>query len=67
MTDERRIIQIPNSLCKAVEDQFVGRDFADLDSLITFILQELTQSSDQKLDEAEEQIIEERLRDLGYL
>jgi len=65
--EAHRTIQLPDNLCKAAEAQFLGSDFSDLESLLVFILQELTEGDDQKLDNQDEQIIEERLRDLGYL
>lgn len=67
MMEPARTVQLPQVLCEAVERQFVGSTFPDLESLLIFILQELARDEAQRLDEQEARIIEERLRRLGYL
>jgi len=48
------------------EKQLTGR-FENLEALLGFLLQELTKDDASKFDQAEEQIIEQRLKDLGYI
>lgn len=62
---EWRSVQLPEHLCAEAEKRWGGR-FASLESLLTSLLQELSRDETQ-LDRAEEKIIEQRLRDLGYL
>jgi len=62
----RRQISLPEDLCAAAEQQFIPR-FATLESLLEFVLTELTQNQAESLDQAEQQMLERRLRDLGYL
>jgi hypothetical protein len=65
MTQDRTV-RLPESLCAQAEKWRIGR-FDSLEALITFLLQEIIKDDAGKLDEAEEQIIEQRLRDLGYI
>jgi hypothetical protein len=41
--------------------------FATLEAFVEFLLQEMMREDASKLDEAEEQIVQQRLRDLGYI
>lgn len=61
-----RTICLPDSLCADVEERWRSR-FSSIDDLLIFILQELNDSDVKKLDQAEEQAVEQRLRDLGYI
>lgn len=62
----RRQISLPEELCTAAEQQFVPR-FENLESLLEYVLQELTRSDSEAFDRAEQEILERRLRDLGYI
>lgn len=62
-----RDLQLPAELCEAVEKQIQGTKFATLEEFLTFVLRELTSQSGRQLEEQERKVIEERLRDLGYL
>ncbi len=62
----RRQISLPEELCAAAEQRF-SSNFETLESLLEFVLQELTRSEAEALDQAEQAILEERLRNLGYL
>ncbi len=62
----RRQISLPEELCAAAEQRFRS-NFETLESLLEFVLQELTRSEAEALDQAEQAILEERLRNLGYL
>jgi hypothetical protein len=63
---EMREIRIPADLCVAAQQKF-GHNFANVDELVIFVLQELLSGDSTKLDLADQQIVEERLRDLGYI
>jgi hypothetical protein len=53
-------------VCAAAEKSLTGR-FDSLEALLSFLLQEMAKDDARKFDQAEEQIIEQRLRDLGYI
>lgn len=65
MTQYRKV-NLPEDLCTAAERSLTGR-FDSLEALLSFLLQEIAKDDVSKFDQAEEQIIEERLRDLGYI
>jgi hypothetical protein len=57
---------LPEDLCAAAEKQFAAR-FDSLESLLEFVLRELTRNDAEVLDQAEQSLLEERLRNLGYM
>jgi hypothetical protein len=61
-----RIVQLPDELCVAAEKRY-GSAFGSLEELLIFILKDLANDYALTADQAERQMIEERLRDLGYL
>jgi len=61
-----RTVSLPQDLCMEAERQF-GVHFDSLEALLTFVLREITKVDANLLDQAEEQMIEQRLKDLGYL
>jgi hypothetical protein len=61
----RRKVSLPEEVCAAVEQRF-GARFQSLESLLEFVLREIVRDDAEVLDRAEQQIIEKRLRDLGY-
>jgi hypothetical protein len=61
-----RTVSLPQDLCAEAERQF-GSRFDNFEALLTFVLQEITKVDASLLDQAEQQIIEQRLKDLGYL
>ena len=63
---ELRTVRLQADLCAAAEQQFADQ-FAGIESLLTSVLQELLRDDTSKLEQAEEQIIQERLRELGYI
>jgi Arc/MetJ-type ribon-helix-helix transcriptional regulator len=65
MTRTRNVC-LPEELCHAAEQRFAGR-FSSVDELVTNLLQELLRDDASKMDEHELQIIEQRLRGLGYV
>jgi len=63
---EMRELRLPEELCVAAERKF-GRSFGTLEELLAFVLCDLTRDEAAKLDQAEQRVVEERLRELGYL
>lgn len=63
---ESREIRIPADLCDAAEKKF-GAKFRSVDDLVIFLLQELIRRDTADLDRADQAVVEERLRDLGYI
>jgi hypothetical protein len=61
-----RNICLPEELCRAVEKKFASR-FASVEELIANLLQELLREDASKMDERELEIVEQRLRGLGYV
>ena len=65
MTDMRNV-RLPVDLCAAAEKKF-GHTFGSVEELLTFVLQDLSRDDASQLDQAEQRLVEERLRELGYL
>jgi hypothetical protein len=63
---EMRTVQLPADLCAAAEKKF-DRRFGSLEELLAFVLRDLTRDEASQLDEAEQRLVEQRLRELGYL
>lgn len=63
---EMRDVRLPADLCAAAEKKF-GTTFASLEELLAFILRDLLRDEASKIDEAEQKMVEDRLRELGYL
>ena len=63
---EMRTIQLPAELCADAEAKF-GPVFGSLEELLVAVLRELLRDEAQSTDEAEQRLVEERLRELGYL
>jgi hypothetical protein len=61
-----RNLNLPEDLCARVEKQF-GDRFGTLEHFLECVLDRLLQDDAIRKDQAEQRIIEERLRDLGYL
>jgi len=61
-----RQLRIPENLCQALERRFHSQ-FSSVDELAEFVLRELLQDETKALDESEQQMIRDRLKDLGYL
>ena len=66
MSNEKRSLQLSADLCHKAEQLFGGR-FSAIEDLLTFVLQQLTGDEAAQLDITEQQIIEQRLKDLGYV
>jgi hypothetical protein len=65
-TPAGRLIKLPEDLCASAERRFIPQ-FENLESLLEFVLRELTQDKAESLDQAEQALLEQRLRDLGYI
>ncbi len=63
---EMREVRLPADLCAAAEKKF-SQKFSTLEELLTFILRDLSRDEALQLDHAEQRIIEDRLRELGYI
>jgi hypothetical protein len=61
-----RTVNLPEDLCAAAE-KFLTSRFDSLEALISFLLQEVVKDDAIKYDQVEEQMIEQRLKDLGYI
>jgi hypothetical protein len=66
MTEEMRDVRLPGNLCAAVEKRF-GATFANIEELLTAVLRDLASDDVSALDQAEQRLVEQRLRELGYL
>jgi hypothetical protein len=63
---EFREIRIPADLCASAEKTFAGK-FENVEELVTYLLREVTSPAAVRIDEAEQKMIEERLKALGYI
>jgi hypothetical protein len=66
MTDALREVRLPHDLCAAAEQRFSAR-FGNLESLLVVLLREILRDDATVLDQNEQKIVEERLKDLGYI
>lgn len=63
---ELRNVLLPEELCLAAEKKFAHR-FGTVDELVAELLRELLRDDALAMDEKEQQVIEKRLRGLGYI
>ena len=64
--DNARTISLPEDICRTAETRFAHR-FGGIEELLTAVLSQLLHEDALKMDEREQQIIEERLKGLGYI
>jgi hypothetical protein len=62
----RRQITLPEELCLSAERRY-GASFGSLESFLEFVVRELVRNDAEVLDKNEQEVLEKRLRDLGYL
>jgi len=61
-----REVRLPADLCAAAEKKF-GQTFGSVEELLIFVLRDLARDDASQFDQAEQRLVEERLRELGYL
>ena len=61
-----RTLQLPADVC-AQADQWLNGRFDNIEALIDFLLREIMKDDGSTLDQREEEIVQQRLRDLGYI
>jgi len=61
-----RDVRLPAEVCAAAEKKF-GHVFGSLEELLVFLLRDLSRDDASSADQAEQRLVEERLRELGYL
>ena len=66
LADQYRSVRLPEELCQRADAWLKGR-FENLDVLVAFVLQEIVKDESAKLDQQEEEMVQQRLRDLGYI
>jgi len=66
VSGKERAVELPEDLCAQLEKLF-GKPFATLEDLLVYVMQKLAQEQAAQMDEAEQKILEQRLRDLGYM
>lgn len=66
MPDEMRDLRLPSDLCRLAEEKY-GNRFETLERFLTHVLEQLVRDDATKMDREEQRIIEERLKDLGYI
>jgi hypothetical protein len=59
-------VNLPADLCAQVEKRF-GERFGNIEKLLEYVLRDLLREDAAQADEAEQRIVEQRLRELGYL
>lgn len=64
--NELRSLKLPADLCAAAENRF-GRKLGSIEQILQYVLAELVRDEAEKTDASEQRILEQRLRDLGYL
>lgn len=63
---QKRSMQLSAALCDAAERRF-GSAFGSIEQLLESVLTELLRDDALTLHQAETQLVDQRLRDLGYL
>ncbi len=63
---EWRSVRLPESLCAQAETRCADR-FGCVEELLMAFLQEFNRDESGRLEKEEEQILERRLKDLGYI
>jgi hypothetical protein len=61
-----RHLELPEELCAAAEQKFAAK-FRSVEELLEFVLRDLLLDPAAAADENEQRIVEERLRELGYI
>jgi len=64
--NDMREVRLPSDLCARAEQKYAAK-FKSIEDLLVFVLQDLLREEAAQLDAAEQRVIEERLRELGYI
>jgi hypothetical protein len=59
-------MQLPADLCASAENKF-SHLFGSVEEMLDFILRDLLRDEALAADETEQKLVEDRLRELGYL
>lgn len=66
MADSTREVRLPSELCSAVEQRY-GAQLGSLEQFLEFVMRSLVRDEAAQIDQSEQRIIEERLKNLGYI
>jgi len=66
MTKEWRDVRLPVELCEAAERQYADQ-YSSLQELLTFMLRYVTREDVERMNNAELELVQQRLKDLGYV
>jgi len=62
-----RELRLPADVCKKMEQRLQGSQFPSLEEFLTFVMREISSSDTSKIKSKERELLEQRLRDLGYM
>ena len=65
-TEDTRQVGLPSDLCRTAEQRY-GAQFGSLEKFLELVLQTLVKDEAAEMDQSEQRIIEQRLKDLGYI
>jgi hypothetical protein len=66
MSENIREVHLPAELCRTAEGRY-GAQFGSLEQFLEYVLEKLVKDDAAQMDQSEQRIIEERLKDLGYI
>jgi uncharacterized protein (DUF1697 family) len=66
MPEDMRNLQLSRELCERVEQRF-GQRFGKIEDFLVYVMERLVRYDAKAMDQEEQRIIEERLKDLGYI
>ena len=66
MSSDVRNVALPDDLCRDAERRFATR-FGTLEQFLVVVMRELLRDEAVQMDQAEQRIVEQRLKDLGYI
>jgi DNA-binding transcriptional regulator WhiA len=64
--EDFREVKLPEHLCKAAETRW-GHRFSSIEEQLTFLLSEISREESDHMDQREKHMIDERLKNLGYM
>jgi hypothetical protein len=66
MAENTREVHLSAELCKKAEQRYSSQ-FGSLEQFLEFVLQSLVKDDAEQMDQSEQRIVEQRLKDLGYI